>query len=327
MDINDIAKAAGVSRATVSRFLNDGYVSAEKRAAIAKVIEETGYVPSSHAQTLRTGRTKLVGVVIPKINSYSVSRMVAGITSALDETGYQVLLANTDNDSSRELDYLRVFAERNQVDGVILIATELTGAHYRALKELSVPVVVLGQQAEGVSCVYNDDYHAMRELCTKVLAHAKAPAYIGAPDSDQAAGAMRRQGFMDACAERGIALGQESMAVGDFSIASGFACAKHILQAAPETDTLVCATDDMALGALSYLHEQGRRVPKDVQVCGVGDSSLASISNPVLTTVHLFFRTSGEEAARMLVLDIEKGSRAPRSLMMGYELKLRASTR
>ena len=84
MDINQIAQLAGVSRATVSRYLNDGYVSQEKRAAIARVIKETGYVPSQYAKSLRTGKSNVVGVIIPKINSASVSRMVAGMTTVLN---------------------------------------------------------------------------------------------------------------------------------------------------------------------------------------------------------------------------------------------------
>ncbi|MCH3943892.1 MAG: LacI family transcriptional regulator [Atopobiaceae bacterium] len=86
MNINEIARMAGVSRATVSRYLNDGYVSEEKRAAIRKVVERTGYVPSSQAQTLRTGKTKLVGVILPKINSESVGRMMAGHLRGLRRT-------------------------------------------------------------------------------------------------------------------------------------------------------------------------------------------------------------------------------------------------
>ena len=134
MDINEIAKLAGVSRATVSRFLNDGYVSKEKRELIAHVINETGYVPSQQARTLRTGKTKLVGVIIPKINSHSVSRMVAGITKVLAQNGYQVLLANTDNNEKAEVDYLNLFAERNKVDGIILIATVFTNAHHTSVR-------------------------------------------------------------------------------------------------------------------------------------------------------------------------------------------------
>ena len=95
MNINEIAELAGVSRATVSRYLNDGYVSEEKRAAIRKVIEETGYRPSQQARNLRSKVTKLVGVIIPEIESGSVSQMVSGISEVLSVKGYQLLLADT----------------------------------------------------------------------------------------------------------------------------------------------------------------------------------------------------------------------------------------
>ena len=97
MNINEIAKLAGVSRATVSRYLNDGYVSEEKRKVIKEVIEQTGYQPSAQAQSLRKQVTGLIGVIIPRIQSESVSRMVAGISRVLSESGYQLLLANTQN--------------------------------------------------------------------------------------------------------------------------------------------------------------------------------------------------------------------------------------
>ena len=106
MNINEIAKLANVSRATVSRYFNDGYVSAEKREQIRRVIEETGYKPSAQAQMLRTKKTKQIGVIIPKINSESISRITAGIESVLAERGYQMLLAGTDNTPAKEVEYL-----------------------------------------------------------------------------------------------------------------------------------------------------------------------------------------------------------------------------
>ena len=327
MDINDIAKAAGVSRATVSRFLNNGYVSAEKRELIARVIEQTGYVPSSHAQTLRTGRTRLVGVIIPKINSHSVGRMVAGITRELDKAGYQVLIANTGNDENKELEYLSIFSERNQVDGIILIATVVTPAHKRALEALALPVVVLGQQVDGVSCVYHDDYHALLDVTREVLASAKNPGFIGFKEVDVAAGRMRRQGFLDACAEAGIELADAALETGEFTADSGYFCTERLLDGVPGLDAIICASDDVAFGALTCLREYGHRVPEDVAVTGVGDGSLAAIAFPALTTVHFFYRTSGEEAARMLVSAIDDGERVPRQLMMGHRLMRRSTTR
>lgn len=120
MNINEIAWLAGVSRTTVSRYLNNGYVSEEKKEKIRKVIEETGYQPSTQAQMLRTKKTKLVGVVLPKINSDTISREVAGISDVLAKRGYQIILANTNNDIEEELKSLSLFRD-NQVDGVILL--------------------------------------------------------------------------------------------------------------------------------------------------------------------------------------------------------------
>ncbi len=186
MNIKEIADMAGVSRATVSRYLNDGYVSEEKRERIRRVIEETGYQPSSQAQTLRTRKTKLVGVILPKINSDSVSRMVAGISDVLNKNNYRMILANTANQVEEELKYLALFQE-NQVDGVILIGTIFTKKHLKLMKDYKVPIVVLGQKLEGYACVYQDEVHACRELTEHMLPSAKTVAYIGVTQKAEAA--------------------------------------------------------------------------------------------------------------------------------------------
>ena len=327
MDINTIAQMAGVSRATVSRYLNDGYVSQEKRAAIKRVIDQTGYVPSRQAKTLRTGKTDVVGVIIPKINSASISRMVAGITSVLNDTGYQILLANTDNDAAREVGFLRLFAERRQVDGIILIATVFTPEHAAALKNVHVPVVILDQDLSGYSCVHQDDYDAMSDIARLVLRHSECPAYIGVMEEDVSAGHMRRKGFLDTCAACGIDVPEEAQEVADFTVDAGYSCAERIMLARPHTDALVCATDSIAYGALTYLREHGYQVPENVQVTGIGDNEFSQVITPRLTTVHHHYKTSGAEAAKMLMGIMTGSDSVPREVKMGYEVVERASTR
>ena len=327
MDINQIAQMAGVSRATVSRYLNDGYVSQEKRAAIRRVIEKTGYVPSQHAKTLRTGKTNVVGIIIPKINSASVSRMVAGITPVLNAAGYQVLLANTDNDASREVDFLRLFSEKNQVDGVILIATVITQEHREAIAALPVPIVVLDQDVDCCSCVFQNDYDAMRDVASIALRSSRRPAYIGVFEEDVAVGQMRRRGFLAACAAAGVEVPERAMRIAEFTVDSGYEQAEALLDEYPELDAIVCATDAIAYGALTCLREYGRRVPEDVVVTGVDDSEISQIVTPTLTTVHHPYKTSGTETAKMLVGFMTGGEYMPRKLKMGYEVVTRNSTR
>ena len=108
MTISDIAKMAGVSSAAVSRYLNGGPLSEQKRAVIQAVVEKTGYSPDTAAQTLRTGKVRQVGVVVPSISSQSVGQITAGIASELDQQNYLILLGNTELDEQRELGYLAV---------------------------------------------------------------------------------------------------------------------------------------------------------------------------------------------------------------------------
>lgn len=102
MNITEFAAYAGVSKAAVSRYFNNGYLSADKRAAIEKAVAETGYRPSMQAQMMRTRRTRQIGVIMPKLSSESCARMVEGISRVLDEQGYQLLLVNTANENERE---------------------------------------------------------------------------------------------------------------------------------------------------------------------------------------------------------------------------------
>jgi LacI family sucrose operon transcriptional repressor len=327
MNINEIARRAGVSRATVSRYLNNGYVSKEKRELIGRIIEETGYIPSQRGKLLRTGKTRLVGVIMPKINSQSVSRMVAGITSVLEQNDYHVVLADTENHENRELEFLELFSGRNHVDGIILIATVFTQQHLQALSHMAVPTVVLAQHLPGQSCVYHDDYQALYDITSLVLKKAKRPAFLGVYEKDESAGKERHRGFIDACEDAGMSLLPGTSITVGFDADSGYFGAERILDAVPDVDTIVCATDEIAFGAMMCMHEYGRRVPEDVQITGVGDSLLSRIARPSLTTVHLYFKTSGVRAAQLLLDEMRGIDETPREIRMGFDIYGRTSIR
>ncbi|KXB64227.1 LacI family DNA-binding transcriptional regulator [Olsenella sp. DNF00959] len=326
MTINEIAQMANVSRATVSRYLNDGYVSEEKRKRIARVIEQTGYVPSQQARTLRTGKTQFVGVIIPKISSESIAREVAGITSVLGASGYSTVLANTDGDGSAEISYIKSLADQGRSDGIILIGTEITEEHERLFRSLPLPLVVLGQHVKGVNCVYFNDYDSMYDLALCCTVGSSHPAFIAVPERDYATGFLRRKAFVDAIGHQGFDVDAAPIEEGRFNAQSGFDCAARIMEAHPQTDAIVCATDEIAAGALLYLHDSGRVVPGDVRLTGLGDSMLAKVVSPSLTTAHYYYRTSGAEAARMLLELMEQSEAAPHEVKMGYKLVLGGST-
>ena len=199
MNITEFAQYAGVSKAAVSRYFNGGYLSAEKRALIEAAADATGYRPSMQAQMLRTRRTRQVGVILPKLSSDSCPRMVEGIGSVLEQSGYQLLLINTDNDTKKEIQALDTLRQRT-VDGIILIAALYTPEHKAVLEHLHVPVVVLGQNFPGCCSVYHDDAGAAQAATAHMLVKGRrAPGYIGVTLLDQCAGQQRRAGFEESC--------------------------------------------------------------------------------------------------------------------------------
>lgn len=320
MTIKEIAKMAGVSNAAVSRYLNNGYLSEEKRIAIQKVIEETGYRPSVQAQNLRTKKTKMIGVILPKIDSSSMGRMVMGIQPIIEEMGYQLLLANSQNSPDKELKYLELFDE-TRVDGIIFIATVITSEHKNALKECKVPVVILGQKINGYNCVYHDDYNAMREITSYIIGRGKKNiGYIGAIPQDVAVGKERYRGFCDELKEQGISFDEKNYKVADFTMESGYEMTKQLLENDRTIDGIVCVTDRIAVGALQYLKENGIKVPDEVEITGHGDSVMSKVADPVLTTVHYYYEESGQKAAEVLMKQLKAEDEPISAIIMGYTL-------
>lgn len=318
MTISEIAKLAGVSNAAVSRYLNDGYLSEQKRLAIKKVIEETGYKPSAQAQNLRTKKTKLIGVIIPKIDSSAIGRVVTGIQSVLEENGYQLLLANTQNSTDKELKYLELFDE-SRVDGIIFIATIVTPKHKKLLKKSTVPVVIVGQYVPGFNCVYHDDYNAMRALTELMISRGKNNVgYVGVTMKDEAAGKERYRGYCDAVKEAGHEEWAENYVLSDFSVESGYEYVKELVERNKKIDGIVCATDNIAVGVMMYLKEKGKKIPGEVAVMGMGDTKISRIAEPSFSTVHYYYEDSGIKASEILIEIITTGKSSVGTIKMGY---------
>lgn len=325
MNISKIAELAGVSKSTVSRYLNNGYVSVENTKKIQKVIEDTGYVPSSYAQTLRTKKTNLIGVILPKISSETISRIVDGISSEISNYGYNMLLGNTELNIEKEIEYLNIF-KKNEVDGIIFVATIITEKHLSIMKNIKVPIVVVGQDIDGYSCVYHDDYGATYSL-TKMLIdnNYKNIAYIGVSDEDVAVGFERKRGYLRAISDNNIKLDEEVIVTGDFSIKSGYSCCKEIVAKNKCVDAILCATDNMAMGAMDYLKEINLDIPDDIGIASIGDSKLSRVVTPKLSTVHYYYKTSGIEAAKVMIDKIQNDNKKETKIKLGYEIIKRES--
>lgn len=326
MTMKELAKLAGVSPAAVSRYLNGGPLSAEKRRVIRAAIERTGYQPDPAAQTLRTRSTDIVGLIVPKLDSESVSRLAAGASEVLDEAGFACQLGVSGNDPKKELAFLQLFQNRPAA-GVILMGTVLTPELERFLQSTGMPVVVAGQNFKGVPCVYHDDYGAALELTRLVLSKGRRRlAYIGAIEQDAAAGEARRRGVQAGLREAGLDP-ELPVEISSFEVEGGRAAMERLLERCPELDAVLCATDRMAFGAMQALREAGKRLPQDVAVTGIGDSWAGEHVEPHLTTARFYYKTCGESAARLLIDRInDKDRSAPmQQVVLSYTIQQRDS--
>lgn len=320
MTVTEIAQRAGVSKACVSRYFNHGYVSEEKKEKIRKVVEETGYVPNRASQPIGQAKKPTVGVIIPKINSESISRMVAGISQVLNREGYRMLLADTENSVEKEILYLQSF-QQDELAGMIFIATIFTEAHHQLLQSMRMPIVILGQESERFSCVYHDDYGAATAMMEQLV--ERGCRKIGAilvTQEDRAAGDARFHGYLDALRRNNLEMDEKYVVYSEFTLESGYDAAQTLLEQAKDIDGIFCATDTIAIGAIQYLKGIGKRIPEDVAITGIGHSRMTEIIEPNVTTSHLFYKSTGIEGADMLVKMIESGIDMKKKLKMGFEV-------
>lgn len=306
MNIIKIADLAGVSKSTVSRYLNNGYVSEEAREKIKKVIEETGFVPKRQAQAMRLQKTNLIGVIVPKISTETAARVIEGITNELSEVGYEVLIGNTNLSIEKEMDYLKVF--KNQVDGIIFMATEVTPKHYELFDQLSIPLVVIAQKVKHYPCIIHDDYHAAKDAIHYLINKGhQSIGFIGVGEYDEAVGIDRKKGYLDALKEHQMQIKEEYIQIGDFSHESAFCLTEKLMNLPHPPTAIFAVTDNLAIGCMEYLNENNYQIPKDVAVMGLGDIKISAYMSPPLTTIHYHFQTMGAKSAKLLTDMIKAG--------------------
>ncbi|CAM3924400.1 LacI family DNA-binding transcriptional regulator [Alkalicoccus chagannorensis] len=325
--INDIAARAGVSRTTVSRYLNQsGYVSSEAAAAIQEAVSSTGYRPSEQAKALRLQRTNVIGVVLPRINTETTSRIIDGLHHVLEEEGYQMLLTSSNLDMEKEIRQLELLESR-RVDGIILSATNRSEKLQETIERLRVPVVAVGQDIHGVSSVFYDDYGAASALmdCFMRAGYRKI-GFIGVPESDYSVGVMRKQAYLDKMEAAGQIIAPTWMQTADFDSQSGEKAAEAMLEGDDIPTGILAVTDRLAAGAVNIFRRR-YQIPDDVAAAGMGATEMSAYMTPALTTVDYQYETAGENAANILLREIWSGHRKIEKSQMTYRLISRDSLR
>ena len=327
MTIKDIAKEAGVSSAAVSRFFNGGSLGEEKQQRIREVVEKYHYVPNQTAQTMRTGRSGHIGVIVPKIHSDSLSQIMHGIADGLSENDYNMILGVTEGKVEKEVQYINMMT-LSHLEGIILMGTTMTPYLKSAIEKCPIPLVITGQSFEGFPCVYYDDLNAMRELAHLMLDKRKNIAYIAAPETDPAVGLKRKEGVIKAFKEKDMDPSKlVSVVTQGFDMKNGYEAMKELFAMRKKIDGVICATDSFALGAMKAIREKKLSIPGDISIAGIGNNLAGQFTTPELTTVRLYFEQCGQTAAKMLgeMIEIGREGYPISQIKLGYEVIKRGS--
>jgi len=289
--LDEVAVLAGVSRATVSRVINDSpRVSPEAREAVRSAVAALRYVPNRMARSLVTRRTDTIALVLNEPNTQVFSdpffaSIVRGVSATLADTDLNLVLLTARDE--REQEKVGRYARQGHVDGVILMSVHSDDPLPDILTEAGVPLVLCGRPFDGRQVAFVDaDNRGGGQEATEHLVRAgrRRIATVTGP-LDMLAGVDRYAGYRGALRAAGHQLQPELVAEGDFTEAGGLRAMESLLARAPELDAVFVASDPMAVGVLRALRAAGRRVPDDVAVVGFDDAPVAERCDPPLTTM------------------------------------------
>jgi DNA-binding LacI/PurR family transcriptional regulator len=326
--VHDVAVEAGVSRGTVSRYVNgERYVSAAAREAIRAAIAKVGYVPNTAARNLVMQRSQNVGFIVHEphalfIEDPNIGAILLGANAALSEADHQmaVLIADSERDTDRVARYL----SGGFVDGVIIVSARANDPITRVIDRLSLPAAYVGHPpgAATASFVVIDNRGSARAITERLMATGRSRIGMIAAALDRDSGADRLAGFRDALGGRFDEALVEPVPL--YSYSSGRAGMEALLDRAPDLDGVFAASDAVAAGAVEALRASGRRVPEDVGIVGFDDSAWARRTIPALSTVRQPAGGLGRTAAE-LVLEQIRGEAAPAEVLLECEIVWRDS--
>ena len=325
--LEDVARRARVSTATVSRVLNaPDRVREETRRRVEAAIASLGYTPHFGGRALVSNRTDTIGAVIPTMENAIFALGLQALQEELAEAGVTLLVATSNYDHAREAEQVRVLLGRG-VDGLVLIGTAREREVYELLERRALPYVLVWSYCEdpGHICVGFDNRAAARRIAERVLAagHRRVGMISGITAwNDRARDRVR--GVRDALAAEGLELDPPYLVEAAYTPDAGREAARLLLALSPRPTAVICGNDVLAVGAIQGARSLGLSVPGDVSVTGFDDIELASVVDPPLTTVHVPHRRMGQAAARLL-LRLRGGLEAVESIAFETRLVERAS--
>lgn len=311
--ITEVAAAAGVSTATVSRVLNGRGGSTSSTAEhVRATAARLGYAPNALARMLVTQQSLTVGVLQPALATMFSAQILDGVEKVAAEAGYSVVICSTGEDSAQLDHYIRFLSSR-QVDAAIVVASSVSAEQDERFRSARLPYVVVTGSTPGIAVpvLGIDDQLAAFDGASCLLVHGhRRIAMIAGTKDYPAAGASRVEGFQAALLSFGVQPDPALVTHGDFSFWSGQVAMRRLLDQHPGFTAVFAASDDMAVGAISVAHDCGLGVPQDLSVVGFDGSLVARMAIPPLVSVGQPLNDMGRQAMS-IAISLARGEEVP----------------
>jgi LacI family transcriptional regulator len=328
--IRDVAKLAGVAPTTVSRVMNNsGYVSAATRQRVEAAAAELHFEPNLLASGLKSRRTRTIALVLTDITNPFWTSVARAVEDEASSEGYTVIFCNTDEDDTKQDQYLSMLVQR-RVDGVLLVPASNSGKTVQKLQAQGVHVVVLDRQVEGVDVdiVRGDSVQGAHALMSHLLSLGHRRVGMLAGPTDVSAARDRVRGYRLALAEAKLDVDETLVRYGRFTVESGDTMTRELLTLVPRPTALFAANNFIAVGAMRALHNAGLRVPDDMSLVAFDDLPDTYMQAPILTVAVQPTYELGTVAAKLLLDRLKREApRRPTDVLLATELIVRASTR
>ncbi len=326
--IYDVAREANVSMATVSRVVNANQnVKPATRKKVLKVIEELGYRPNAVARGLASKKTTTVGVIIPDISNSLYAELARGIEDIATMYRYNIILSNSDQNENKELQLLETMLGK-QVDGIVFMSDVISTELLKEMKRSLTPIVLAGSIDESatIASVNIDYYGAAYEAMKKFIDNGhKKIAFISGPFTSMINKEYKLKAYKEALADAGLVYDEKLVVECNNSYDEGIAAAQTL--SVMEPTAYFVSNDEMSIGVIHALEEQGKKIPLDVEIISYENSKLARMARPMLTSVAFPLYDIGAVSMRLLTKYMNKEEIEEKQVILPYRIEERQSTK
>lgn len=312
--LKDIARETGLSVATVSKYINGATLKEKNRIAVEQAIEKLGYTVNEYARSLKSNKSRTIGVVIPELGNLFIANIISRMEEILRANGYSIIICDCHSDEKLEAEAVG-FLLGKMAGGIINMPVGRDGSHLKPVVEKGLPIVLVDRKIPQLesyaSGVFIDNDAAAYDATTLLLRHGHRDIGIVVGPSDVYTSQCRLEGYRRALAEWGIPCNENRIAYSDYSVQGGFESVQALLSAGDGMSALFVTNYEMTLGAVIAINERNIRIPEELSLIGFDNLDLSRVTHPKLTIMTQPLRDIGTQVAQIMLQQMNGEAEGP----------------